>query len=349
MPTAEAGPIAPVPSQLDPARLLTCFERHASILLAISGGPDSTALLLLAARWRGARGDGPRLFAATIDHGLRPEARQEAEAVGALAASLAIPHTILTWSGAKPAHGLQEAARAARYELLARHARELGAGAIATAHTLDDQAETVLFRLMRGSGITGLAGIASERALDELALLRPLLEVPKAALIAYCRDTGVAFVEDPSNRNPRFARARLRGILPPLAAEGLDAAALARLAARMARADTALEAATDEAAATIHLIPPSDVLIRLDKAALLALPDEIALRLIGRAIDRVGHEGPVELGKLEALHVWLKAAADAPGDARTTARTLAGALVRVEVKSVSMRPAPPRRTSISSL
>ncbi len=90
-------------------------------------------------------------------------------------------------------------------------------------------------------------------------------------------------------------------------------------------------------------------LIRLDKAALLALPDEIALRLLGRAIDRVGHEGPVELGKLEALHAWLKAAADAPGAARTAARTLAGALVRLEVKSVSMRPAPPRRTPISSL
>ncbi|WP_246702558.1 tRNA lysidine(34) synthetase TilS [Starkeya sp. ORNL1] len=353
MPTAEAAPLAPVPNQLDPERLLTSFQRHAGILLAISGGPDSTALLLLAARWRAARSDGPRLFAATIDHGLRPEARQEAEAVGTLAAGLDIPHAILTWSGAKPAHGLQEAARAARYRLLATHARALGARAIATAHTLDDQAETVLFRLMRGSGISGLAGIASERALDELALLRPLLEVPKAALIAHCRDAGVAFVEDPSNRNPRFARARLRDILPPLAAEGLDAEALARLAARMARADAALEAATEAANATIHLIPPSDVLIHLDKAALFALPDEIALRLIGRAIDRVGHEGPVELGKLEALQVWLKAAADAPGGARTTARTtartLAGALVRVEVKSVSMRPAPPRRTPISSL
>lgn len=345
MPTAEAGPLAPLPSQLDPARLLAGFERHTAILLAISGGPDSTALLLLAARWRASRSDGPRLFTATIDHGLRPEGRQEAEAVGTLAARLDIPHAILSWRGAKPAHGLQEAARAARYGLLAAHARDLGADAIATAHTLDDQAETVLFRLMRGSGITGLAGIASERALDELALLRPLLEVPKAALIAYCRDAGVAFVEDPSNRNPRFARARLRDILPPLAAEGLDAEALARLAARMARADAALDAATDAAAATIHLVPPSDALIRLDKAALLALPDEIALRLIGRAIDRVGHEGPVELGKLEALHAWLKAVAGSSG----AARTLAGALVRLEVKSVSIRPAPPRRTPISSL
>lgn len=345
MSAAEADPIASAPPALDPARLLSPFERHEAILLAISGGPDSTALLLLAARWRAMRTEGPRLFAATVDHGLRPEARTEAEAVAALAGTLGIAHAILSWSGAKPAHGLQEAAREARYALLAAHAQALGASAIATAHTLDDQAETVMFRLMRGSGIAGLAGIASERPLGVLVLLRPLLGVPKAALIACCREAGVGFVEDPSNRNPRFARARLRELLPLLAAEGLDADALARLASRMARADAALEAASEGAAATIHLIPPSDTLIRLDKAALLVLPEEIALRLIGRAIDRVGREGPVELGKLEALHAWLRAAAGTP----VAARTLAGALVRVGANSVSVQPAPPRRAPVSSL
>jgi tRNA(Ile)-lysidine synthase len=342
---AEAGPIAPAPKQLDAARLLASFEPHQAVLLAVSGGPDSTALMLLAARWRAARTDGPRLYAATIDHGLRAEARAEAQAVAALAGTLGIPHAILDWAGIKPAQGLQEAARDARYELLAGHARAIGADAIATAHTLDDQAETVLFRLMRGSGIAGLAGIPTERPLGELALLRPLLGAPKAALIAYCREAGVAFIEDPSNRNPRFARARLRKLLPLLAAEGLDAEALARVASRMARADAALEAASDTAAATIYLIPPSDTLVRLDKAALIALPDEIALRLLGRAIARTAREGPAELGKLEALLAWLQASAGTPG----AARTLAGALVRVEAKAVSVRAAPPRRAPLSSL
>lgn len=349
MSAAEADPALTDPPQLDPARLFVLFERHDAVLLAVSGGPDSTALMLLAARWRAARTDGPRLFAATIDHGLRAEARREAEAVGALAARLGLPHAVLEWRGAKPAHGLQEAARAARYELLHTHARDIGAGAISTAHTLDDQAETVLFRLMRGSGVAGLAGIQPERPLGALSLLRPLLGVGKAALIACCREAGVAFAEDPSNRNPRFARARLRQLLPLLAAEGLDAEALARFSARMARADAALEAATDAAAATIHPAPPSDTLVRLDKAALLALPDEIALRLLARAVARVGHEGPAELGKLEMLHAWLQAAAHTPGAAPGAARTLAGALVRIEAEAVSVRPAPRRRALISSL
>lgn len=345
MPTAEALARRGGETPLDSARLLAPFERHAAVLLAVSGGPDSTALMLLAARWRAARGHGPALFAATIDHGLRPEARREAEAVGALAARLAIPHAVLVWDGAKPAHGLQEAARAARYERLAAHARMVGAGAVATAHTLDDQAETVLFRLMRGSGIAGLAGIPAERALGELTLLRPLLGVPKAALVACCREAGAAFADDPSNRNPRFTRARLRRLLPQLAEEGLDAQALARLAGRLARADAALDAAVEDAAASACLVPLSDALARFDTAKLLGLPEEISLRLLGRAIDRIGREGPVELGKLEALHGWLRAAGNAEG----AARTLAGALVRIEPGSVCVRPAPPRRVAVSSL
>lgn len=349
MSAAEPDPSAPASPEFDPSRLFAAFERHKAVLLAVSGGPDSTALLLLAARWRAARPAGPRLFAATIDHGLRAEARQEAEVVGALAAALGTPHAILAWSGAKPAHGLQEAARDARYALLASHAHDVGAGAIATAHTLDDQAETVLFRLMRGSGLAGLAGIPAERPLGDLALLRPLLGLPKAALVACCREAGVGFAEDPSNRNPQFARARLRQLLPRLAEEGLGAEALARLATRMARADAALEAAADAAEARLRLAPPSALLSRFDRAGLFALPDEIGLRLIGRAIERIGHEGPVELGKLEALHAWLRAAAGMPDAAHARSRTLAGALVRLEVESVSVRPAPPRRSVHSSL
>nr|WP_281493715.1 tRNA lysidine(34) synthetase TilS [Ancylobacter koreensis] len=315
-------------------------------MLAVSGGPDSTALLLLAHRWRQAGGAATELYVATVDHGLRPTARAEAEAVGTLARELGLPHAILTLPAPLPKARLQEAARHARYEALAAHARAIGAGAIATAHTLDDQAETVLFRLLRGSGIAGLAGIPDERGLDEggpggIRLIRPLLGWPKAALIEECRRAGASFAEDPSNRDPRFARTRLRALLPSLAAEGLDAGALARLAARMARAEAALEAAVD--AAQARLLAEGQGMagrLRFPRAGLTALPAEIGLRLLGRAVESVG-EGPVELGKLEALAGWL--AALRPED--TGARTLAGALMRVNRHAVTVAPAPARRVA----
>lgn len=317
------------------ATLFAPFIHHSRVLLAVSGGPDSTALMLLAHRWRTAAGTATELHVATVDHGLRPESRAEAEAVGALAARLGLPHAVLTLPAPLPKARLQEAARHARYEALLAHALRVGAGAVATAHTLDDQAETVLFRLMRGSGLGGLAGIPAERPLQTLTILRPLLGRPKAELVALCEAAGVAFAEDPSNRNPRFARTRLRALLPSLAAEGFDAAALARLAGRMARAEAALEAATDAASARLW---PDEAPIRFARAGFAALPDEIGLRLLGRAI-RVVAGGEVELGKLEALHGWV-AGLDPLGHG---ARTLAGALIRVNRHGVLVQAAPARR------
>ena len=139
--------------------LFSGLDQFPRLVLAVSGGPDSTALMVLAARWRAARASGPELIAITVDHGLRPEAQAEAAAVADLARSLGLTHRTLHWTGNKPKSGLQQAARAARYGLLAEAARAAGAGAVLTAHTLDDQAETVLIRLMRGSGLAGLAGM----------------------------------------------------------------------------------------------------------------------------------------------------------------------------------------------
>lgn len=338
MPAAEAALDSPPGlSEAGLATLFVPFLRHDRILLAVSGGPDSTALILLAQRWREGRDVGPALAVATVDHGLRAEARTEAEAVGALAARLGLPHAVLDLSLPLPKARLQEAARHARYEALLAHARRIGASAIATAHTLDDQAETVLFRLVRGSGIGGLAGIPSERALAEVELLRPLLGLPKAHLIEECRRGGIGFTEDPSNHDPRFARARLRALLPALAEEGLDAPALARLAARMARAETALEAATDAASARLWR---AEGPIRLPRAGFSELPAEIGLRLLGRAVEAVA-DGPVELGKLEVLHGWIVAL----GTENHGARTLAGALVRVNKAAVTVSPAPARRSA----
>ena len=347
MPAADAAPdnSAAAPGLTpelysDLPRIFVPLAGFRRVLLAVSGGPDSTALMLLARQWRSGLPQGPELFVASVDHGLRAEARAEVENVAALAHRLGLPHAILTWPGALPAGGLQEAARDARYELLLDHAGAIGADAIATAHTSDDQAETVLFRLMRGSGLSGLAGIPAQRAIGDCQLVRPLLGVRKADLVEICRRAGVAFAQDPSNHNPRFARTRLRAMLPLLEAEGLDAPRFARLAARLARADAALEAATDAAAATVCLTIGGQMApAQLRRAPLTALPEEISLRLLGRAIGSLA-EGPVELAKLEALSGWIRAL----DKAARGARTLAGTLVRVERDVVLVRPAPARKT-----
>lgn len=350
MSTAETD----VVSAAELASLFSDLDRFSSLVLAVSGGPDSTALMLLAARWRAARADGPRLVAVTVDHGLRPEARREAAAVAKLARRLGIIHRTLRWEGRKPKTGLQEAARAARYRLLAAAARKAGAGAVLTAHTRDDQAETVLFRMSRASGLTGLRGMRRStvlslpdkgRAKEPLALVRPLLDVPKARLIATLKAAKVPFAEDPSNRDPRFTRARLRALMPALAAEGLDARRLALLARRIDRAEAALEAAVDEAEALLVEPAPAraqKAAIAIDTGDFTRLPAEIALRLLGRAIARAGDEGPVELGKLERLAADMTHAAEA-GTARLR-RSLAGAIVTIAGPRILVERAPRRRS-----
>jgi tRNA(Ile)-lysidine synthetase-like protein len=150
-----------------------------AIVLAISGGPDSTALLLLAARWRAGRKRGPKLLAVTIDHGLRAESAHEAKQVARLARKLGVAHRTLRWTGKKPATGIQEKARQARYGLLADAAAKAGASHVLTAHTLDDQAETVLMRFLRGSGLSGLSGMAR---VSPLSVLRPAPSPPELGL-----------------------------------------------------------------------------------------------------------------------------------------------------------------------
>jgi len=154
-----ADAAAPV-SDAEAAALFADLAEASGLILAISGGPDSTALMFLMAHWRERLAAGPKLMAVTVDHGLRPQSRREAAAVKRLAAKLGLPHRTMRWSGEKPRTGVQAAARAARYRLLARAAGDAGVRHIVTAHTLDDQAETVLFRLACGSGIAGLAGMA---------------------------------------------------------------------------------------------------------------------------------------------------------------------------------------------
>src|SRR3954452_10233875 len=213
----------------DAKRLFADWKSAPALVLAVSGGPDSVALMWLSARWRRALARGPRLVAVTVDHGLRTEAAREAREVKRLARRLDVPHRTLRWTGAKPKTGLPAAARDARYRLLARAARQSRATHILTAHTRDDQAETLLMRLLRGSGIAGLAAMSREAEREGVRLARPFLNISKSQLIATLSKANIEFAEDPSNHDMTFTRPRLRTVMPALVAEGGDARNLARL------------------------------------------------------------------------------------------------------------------------
>jgi tRNA(Ile)-lysidine synthase len=322
-------------------RLFADWKAAPAIVLAVSGGPDSIALMWLAARWRRALARGPQLIAVTVDHGLRPEAAREARDVKRLAARLNLPHRTLRWTGVKPKTGLPAAARAARYRLLAQAARRSGATHILTAHTRDDQAETLLMRMLRGSGIAGLAAMARETEREGVRLARPLLEVPKSQLIATVKKARLNFADDPTNRDTNYTRPRLRALMPALAEEGGDSRNLTRLALRLARANAAVEVLADGAERYLALRDRNASQPGFDATAFVALPEEIRLRLLHRAIDRAGHEGPAELGKVEALLAVLDRAI--VGGEGTLKQTLAGALISLARGRIRVEPAPPRR------
>ena len=279
--------------------------------------------------------------------GLRRASAGEARAVKRLARRLGVPHRTVRWEGKKPASGLQEAARAARYRLLAAAARSAKAGAVVTAHTLDDQAETVLLRMSRGSGLGGLSAMARSSPLPangtrEIMLVRPLLEIPKARLVATLARAKIEFADDASNRDPRFTRARLRELMPALAREGLDARRLSRLAGRLRRAEAAIEMAVDDAMKALSRTPWSDrTPIAFDAEKFARLPAEVGLRLLGRAIAHAGEEGAIRLGKLENLYEALAVAR--AGKTFRLRRTLGGALVTLTSMQLVVERAPARR------
>ena len=360
MPDDDHSPI----SAQDAKRLFADWKAAPAIVLAVSGGPDSIALMWLAARWRSTLARGPRLVAVTVDHGLRVEAAAEARDVKRLARTLDLTHRTLRWTGEKPKTGLPAAARTARYRLLAQAARASGATHILTAHTRDDQAETLLMRLLRGSGIGGLAAMARESERDGVLLARPFLHVSKSQLVATLKKAKIGFADDPTNRDTNFTRPRLREIMPVLAAEGGDARNLARLASRLARANQAVEILVDGAERYLALrdreAPRAGFdanafasafdastfdASTFDAKAFAAMPEEIRLRLLKRAIDRFGHEGPAELGKVEALLAALDQAGAKKGKERRPRlkQTLAGALVSLTDGRIRVEPAPPRR------
>ena len=216
------------------------FSERPHLAVAVSGGSDSLALVLLADAW--CRERGGRVSALTVDHGMRAEAAAEAAKVAAWMQAHGIEHHILVWRDPTPASALQAKARNARYRLMDDWCGRAGVDHLLVGHTADDQAETVLMRLKRGSGPDGLAGMSAVRRLDHCAVLRPMLRMRREALQAFLSAQGQTWLSDPSNTDQRFARTRVRA---DLAAGLFDVDALCATARRYGQMRVVAELAAD--------------------------------------------------------------------------------------------------------
>lgn len=226
----------------DISALFAPLSSASTIVLAVSGGPDSLALLLMARRWLDLGGSRPGVHVLTVDHRLHLRSREDAAFVVATAAAHGFPARILVRAGSPPLSGIEAAARAARYRLLIDAAKEVGASHIVLAHHRDDQAETFLMRLAGGSGIHGLAAMRRSSEREGLFLFRPFLDIPKVRLARVVREAGIAAVDDAANRDPRFLRTKLRAMMPELARVGLGPERLTEIARQMAGVAEAIDA-----------------------------------------------------------------------------------------------------------
>lgn len=306
--------------------------------LAVSGGSDSTALLALGADW--ARERGRKLIAATVDHGLRPEAADEARGVADMCASLGVSHHTLTWIRPESAKAVAQAeARRARHGLLADWARESGASVIALGHTQDDRIETFLMRARQGSGWHGLAGPLPSGPSPAwpsgrgLRLIRPLLAFGREELRENLRSRTIGWIEDPSNRSDKFERVRMRALMGRMEKETHDRAL--RVMDGLAGMRAAVIA---EARAGFATIETSDSEARIPVEAFRRMGAEARLRLLEALVMAAGGgETPPRREALDRLVGRASGAAGAIG------MTLGGAWIRLEKASLTVAQAPPRR------
>ncbi len=312
----------PTAAPLSPESANALFDRFFgetlpnSVACGLSGGPDSMALCWLLSQWGTAR--RVYIHALTVDHGLRPNAAEEAAWTGAqVSVWPMVAHTTLKWRGKKPEKRIMETARQARYALMERYCRREKIPDLFIAHHLDDQGETFLMRLAGGSGLNGLAGMAPVQPFPSgVRLLRPLLDLPKKTLTDICAANEIPFVNDPSNTKTEYLRPRLRDAKDLLSREGLSNKRLSVTAARLRRAREALEDISRNVLTLVTLERTKEKIV-LDHAALSAYPEEIRLRVLQDAAAALTPKktyGP-RMEKLEALAESLFA--DAPFRKRT--------------------------------
>ncbi len=272
--------------------------------VAVSGGGDSVALMHLLAAWAKDSGRAAPLVV-TVDHGLRADSAADARKVTRWAKALGLRAQALRWDGPPPQADIEAAARAARYGLMGAWARRKKIAALYVAHTGDDQAETFLLRLMRGSGLDGLAAMRPLApfplaGFGDLRVVRPLLGLERDAVRAYLRGRGQGWLEDPMNADDRFARIRLRKLLPALEEAGLSRARIADAARHLGRAREALE--TVSLAVLARAAKPVDGAVQVDAAALAAAPREVGLRVLAQLLMGVsGHAYRPRFERLERL------------------------------------------------
>jgi tRNA(Ile)-lysidine synthase len=329
---------------LDPQALFASHFRNAKgIVVAVSGGPDSMALLHLLSQWK----KHPKLCVATVDHGLRIESAHEAQLVAAYAKELGLEHTTLPWRGPKPEAGIQEAAREMRYRLLSNHALETNCSHLVTAHHADDQAETVLLRLIAGSGISGLAAMATEIKRDSALHVRPLLHVTKADLVAYCHQYGVPYVSDASNTDHRYGRTRIRGLMAALAVEGLTQQRLCKLAERASRANEGLDTIAELALNAAYRTTSAE-LVEVNWSKIAQNPAEIRLRALISLLNAAKSSAePLRLERLEALEDQIITALHKRQALR---KSIADRIASLDANGLlSITPAPPRKRGTTAL
>jgi len=310
------------------ARLMgLCFDDKpdrvpTSVAVAVSGGADSMALCLLSRVW--AHKNEVALTALTVDHGLRKNSADEAAQVGAWLAARGIRHQVLKWAGGADVQSrVQERARDARYALMRDWCLDRGVAYLLVAHHQEDQAETVLMRLKKQSGLLGLAGMARTRDLGGVLLLRPLLDVKKSRLRQTLKDTDQDWVEDPSNDNLAFERVRIRKFLAHLEHEGVSAERLAAAASAVGRVRTVLECAADDVISTAVVAQGAGGLC-IDASLFLGVPRTVRQLVLAKLLAQIGGRGyPSARSKLDSLLTWMEAQESTP-----VARTLGGCAVR---------------------
>ncbi len=302
-----------------------CPAAGEGIAVAVSGGADSLALTLLLDEW--CRSHNITLTALTVDHGLRPQAADEARQVGLWLKKYDIPHVILTWQGDKPHSNIQDQARMARYELMGGWCQQNNISRLFLAHHQGDQAETFLIRLFRGSGIDGLSAMKPQSVFpvflpgcEDVILCRPLLNQSRESLEAALRQMDQPWIEDPSNRNESYTRIKVRNLLRDSDIEGLNHNRMARTAARMGRVQSLLQSLTDDLTRrAVTILPYGYAVIKSNP--LMTAHEEIALRCLANLIRRIGGgKYAPRLRRLEALYDRLRHV-DFPG------QTLGGCLV----------------------